>query len=192
MYQISFMGEKRFCVNCNKDVEIEKVIPHEDYDEQILSCGHTGRRKNRSLPPENVSLGEKLEANVIKFRTLTEGPILVSDNSGTSIASGSIQGIVIGRDLNAGSITFNNNTYNCVINNSSDIDNINTSLAVNHINIQNIFSMVDSNNSYSTEEKEQIKGEVSQADKLVKSLGKVSDKALPYVQLLISLIHKSG
>jgi hypothetical protein len=43
------MGEKRFCVICDKDVEIDKVLPHEDYDEQILSCGHFGRRINRTI-----------------------------------------------------------------------------------------------------------------------------------------------
>ena len=64
------MGEKRFCVICDKDVEIDNVIPHEDYDEQILSCGHFGRRINRSMPPENKSIGEKLDANVIKYRVL--------------------------------------------------------------------------------------------------------------------------
>ena len=34
------MGEKKFCVICDKDVEIVKVIPHGNYDEQILSCDH--------------------------------------------------------------------------------------------------------------------------------------------------------
>jgi hypothetical protein len=32
------MGEKTFCVICDKDVEIVKVITHGHYDEQILSC----------------------------------------------------------------------------------------------------------------------------------------------------------
>ena len=72
------MAEKRFCVICDKDVEIDKVIPHEDYDEQILSCGHFARRINVSIPPEKVSIGGNLDANVIKYRSLVEGPLLVS------------------------------------------------------------------------------------------------------------------
>jgi hypothetical protein len=42
------MGEKKFCVICDNDVEIVKVIPHANYDEQILSCDHIGRRLNLS------------------------------------------------------------------------------------------------------------------------------------------------
>ena len=42
------MGEKKFCVICDKDVEIVKVITHGNYDEQILSCDHIGRKLNLS------------------------------------------------------------------------------------------------------------------------------------------------
>ena len=42
------MGEEKFCVNCDKDVEIVKVITHGNYEEQILSCGHIGGRLNLS------------------------------------------------------------------------------------------------------------------------------------------------
>ena len=34
------MGEKTFCVICDKDVEIRKIITHGNYEEQILSCDH--------------------------------------------------------------------------------------------------------------------------------------------------------
>jgi hypothetical protein len=42
------MGEKKFCVMCNKEVEIVKVIRHGNYEEQILSCDHIGGRLNLS------------------------------------------------------------------------------------------------------------------------------------------------
>ena len=42
------MGEKTFCVICDKDVEIRKIITHGNYDEQILSCDHIGRKLNLS------------------------------------------------------------------------------------------------------------------------------------------------
>ena len=38
------MAEKTFCVICDRDAEIVKVIPHGDYEEQILSCQHFARR----------------------------------------------------------------------------------------------------------------------------------------------------
>ena len=42
------MREKTFCVICDKDVEIRKIITHGNYDEQILSCDHIGRKLNLS------------------------------------------------------------------------------------------------------------------------------------------------
>ena len=42
------MGEKKFCIICDKDVEIVKVITHGNYNEQILSCDHIGRKLNLS------------------------------------------------------------------------------------------------------------------------------------------------
>ena len=56
---MSLMGGRKFCVICDKDVEIVKVITHGNYEEQILSCDHIGGRINLSLSPE--SIGEKLE-----------------------------------------------------------------------------------------------------------------------------------
>jgi hypothetical protein len=38
------MGEKTFCVICDKDVEIVKVVRHGHYDEQMPSCDHIGRK----------------------------------------------------------------------------------------------------------------------------------------------------
>lgn len=31
--------EKARCITCNKIVEVVNLIPHEDYDDQIFSCG---------------------------------------------------------------------------------------------------------------------------------------------------------
>ena len=94
----------------------------------------------------------KLKLNIIKFRTLTEGPILVSDASGTSVTSGSFQGSLVNGNI-IGTVNFNN-TYRLEINNS---------IAIDHLNIQNVLSMVDMViTPISPEEKEQIKGEISQ------------------------------
>jgi hypothetical protein len=40
------MAEKTFCVICDTDVDIVKIIPHGAYDEQKLSCQHFARKLN--------------------------------------------------------------------------------------------------------------------------------------------------
>jgi hypothetical protein len=55
------MAQKRYCVTCNKYVDIVEVIAHEDYDEQKFSCSHTGRRINRVVE-ENISVTDELNA----------------------------------------------------------------------------------------------------------------------------------
>lgn len=177
------MAEGReICPKCKKPQDV-KLTPIDDITyEQEFSCGF--KNKLKVIPPiiEQVKVTDKVEANVIKFRTLTEGPILVSDASGTSVASGSFQGSLVNGNITAGTVNFNS-TYKLEINNSTTI---------NYLNIQNILSMVDSNSTYTAEEKDRIKGEISRADKTIKSLGKISDKALPYIQLVLSLVQKSG
>jgi hypothetical protein len=42
------MAEKTFCVICDKDVEIVRIIPHGACDEQKLTCQHFARRLNLS------------------------------------------------------------------------------------------------------------------------------------------------
>lgn len=182
---MDLIGTKRPCLLCDKEgnkiVEIIDVIPEGDDFRQKLSCGHTSKYVAREIK-EKIEIKDKLDLKVIKFRTLTEGPILVSDNSGTSVASGSFQGTVVNGNVTAGTINFNS-IYKLEINNST---------AINQLNIQNILSMVDSNNTYTKEEKDQIKEEVSKAEKILKSIGTVSDKAAPYVQLLLGLLQRSG
>ena len=43
------MAEKTFCVICDKDVEIVRIVPHGAFDEQILSCQYFARRLNLSF-----------------------------------------------------------------------------------------------------------------------------------------------
>lgn len=180
-HEDSLTEGREICPKCKIPQDV-KLTPIDDITyEQEFSCGFKHKLKVMPSIIEEVRVRDKVEANVIKFRTLTEGPILVSDASGTSVASGSFQGSLVNGNI-IGTVNFNS-TYRLEINNSTTID---------HLDIQNVLSMVDSNNSHSPEEKEQIKGEISQADKIIKSIGKVSDNALPYIQLLVSLIQKSG
>lgn len=78
-------GEKRTCTICNKDVEIVSETSHDDYDDQIMSCGHQSKRKPRASE-ESISLTEMVQSKVIEVRTIAqEGvPVLVSGPSGIS------------------------------------------------------------------------------------------------------------
>jgi len=73
------IGEKRSCTKCNKEVEIVGETVHDDYDDQILSCGHSSKRTKRTNN-ESISLTERVQSDVIKIRTINEGgvPVLVS------------------------------------------------------------------------------------------------------------------
>ena len=53
---MSVMDEKTFCVICEKDVDIVKVIIHGNYDKQILNCNHIGRKLNLSRMIEKGKL----------------------------------------------------------------------------------------------------------------------------------------
>ncbi len=52
------MANKRYCVTCNKYVDILEATPHDYYEEQKFGCGHTGRR-NR-LVEENITVTDEL------------------------------------------------------------------------------------------------------------------------------------
>ena len=177
---MSVMGEKRFCVICDKGVEINKVIPHEDYDEQILSCGHFGRRINVSMPPEKVSIGGYLDANVIKYRSLVEGPLLVSGASGTSVTSGTYEASFIKGNLINSNVTINKNNYNYEL-------NMNT--AINNLTIQNVLSIVDSNNTFTPEEKETAKDTLTKVTELIASTGSAAGKVALFLPLLAKLFQ---
>jgi hypothetical protein len=173
--------EKRHCPTCIKDVEILNVLPHEDYDEHILSCGHPEGRKNRSIQEEPISITGKLEGEVIKVKTLGSGPVVVSGASEISyLTSGSFQGTINnnGQIIN-GNYTINNYTYtNTTIESTTTFNNL-----------QDIFTEIDKSN-YLPEEKEQVKGALTKIDDVLRSLGGTLDKAAPFAQLLVSILQK--
>lgn len=58
------------------------LIPHEDYKEQVLSCGHRAKYIERAIQ-ESISISDKVTASkTIKIESLTNTPILVSGDSG--------------------------------------------------------------------------------------------------------------
>jgi hypothetical protein len=158
------MGEKRFCVTCNKDVEIDTVIPHEDYDEQILSCGHTGRRINRSIE-ETISISKKVaDSKTITIESIGNAPIKVSGDAGvqgygllTSLTINNLNGNLI---LDRNSIANLLSTYQ--IDSSSSVDNS------TNIDMHDIFIDINKSDN-SPEQKEMIREILNTINKDIKT-----------------------
>jgi Zn ribbon nucleic-acid-binding protein len=177
------MTERRECPKCKVYQDVIKLTRIDDITyEQEFSCGFKNKIKIMPTINENIAIGAKLEMSVKKFRTLTEGPILVSDDSGTSVTSGSIQGTVVNGNLTAGTVTINYNNYNQTIietNNNTEIN----------INLGNILSMVDNNNTYTPEEKAQIKNTLTKITDLISATGSTAAKVTPFIPLLANIFH---
>ena len=73
------MTEKSFCVICDKDVEIVKVVPRGHYDERILSCEHIGRKLN--LPLEERERETSQHSPYVAQSKTAEGEISISPSS---------------------------------------------------------------------------------------------------------------
>ena len=158
------MVEKRECPNCKKEVEIVELNPIQDepkgHFRQMLSCGHSFKFVDAHLS-ETISASDKLEDTVIKYKSL-EGPILVSGVSGTSVTSGSYEASFVKGELIDSNVTINQNNYNYEL-------NMNT--AINNLTIQNVLSIVDSNSTYTPQEKEIAKDTLTKVTELVASTG---------------------
>jgi hypothetical protein len=179
---MSFMVEKRECPNCKKEVEIVEQDPIQDepkgHFRQMLSCGHSFKFVDAHLS-ETISISDKVEANVIKYRSL-EGPILVSDDSVTSVTSGSYEASFVKGNLIDSNVTINQNNYNYEL-------NMNT--AINNLTIQNVLSIVDSNNTYTPEEKEIVKDTLTKVTELVSSTGSAAGKVALFLPLLAKVFQ---
>jgi Zn ribbon nucleic-acid-binding protein len=173
------MTERRECPKCKVYQDVIKLTRIDDITyEQEFSCGFKNKIKIMPTINENIAIGAKLEMSVKRFRTLTEGPILVSDDSGTSVTSGSFQGTVVNGNITAGTINFNN-TYKI---------ETNTQTAIN-INIGNILSIVDSNITYTAEEKAQVKDTLTKITDLISATGSTAAKVTPFIPLLANIFH---
>jgi hypothetical protein len=162
------MGEKRFCVVCNKDVEIDKVIPHEDYDVQILSCGHTGKRISRSIV-EAIS-----NSKTITIESLGATPIKVSGDAGIQVY-GTFSPLIINQ-LNGNFIVDRDSVNNLLTtyqtDNSSSVDNS------TNIDLHDIFIEIDRSDNPPAQ-KEMIKEILNTLNKDIKTK--------PFPQILTSL-----
>jgi hypothetical protein len=179
---MSFVAEKRECPNCKKEVEIIELDPIQDepkgHFRQMLSCGHSFKFVDAHLS-ETISISDKVEDNLIKYKSL-EGPILVSGVSGTSVTSGSYEASFVKGSLIDSNVTINQNNYNYEL-------NMNT--AINNLTIQNVLSIVDSNNTYTPEEKETAKDTLTKITELVASTGSAAGKVALFLPLLAKIFQ---
>lgn len=168
---------------CPKHKEYEDIIKLTQIDnityEQVFRCGFVNKIK--IMPPikETIPITDRLEAKVIKVRTIGDTPILVTDSNGTSLTSGSVQLTSIENSVTGGNIY-----YNPIFNIKID-SNTNTTMN----NIQNILSMVDNDNTYAVEEKAQIKDTLTKINDIIISTGSTASKLTPLISLLANIFH---
>ena len=78
------MNEKRLCPSCNQQVDIIGVDFHQAYEEQKLSCGHTGKKiiiPTINEPP--IVSGENLEAKIIRIEPISgQNFVMISGETG--------------------------------------------------------------------------------------------------------------
>ena len=146
---------------------------------QMLSCGHSFKFVDAQIR-QTIPLSVKLEALVIKYKSL-EGPIFVSGVSGTSVTSGSYEASFVKGDLIDSDVTINQNNYNYEL-------NMNT--GINNLTIQNVLSIVDSNNTYTPEEKEIVKDTLTKVTELVASTGSATGKVALFLPLLAKIFQE--
>jgi hypothetical protein len=129
---------------------------------------------------------DNLEGGVKKVQALTSGgiPVLVYPVPGGIPMLASISG------------------FQATLNSVGQIDHV-ENLTINYFpqtkitstttinNIHDILTQID-NSNYPQQEKDEIKEAVSQIDKAISSLGKIADKATPFIYLVTSLIEKLG
>ena len=56
------------CGTCNKDVEILEVKDHNEFEERILSCGHTSNKYIRNIIEPTIHISDKITATVSRFK----------------------------------------------------------------------------------------------------------------------------
>jgi hypothetical protein len=57
-----------YCGSCNKDVDILEVKHHTDFDERILSCGHTSNKSIKNINEPTIHISDKITATVSRLK----------------------------------------------------------------------------------------------------------------------------
>ncbi len=167
---------------CPKHKIYEDIIKLTQVDdityEQVFRCGFKNRIKKMPPIKETIRITDRVEAKVIRFRSLVEGPILVSDNSGTSVASGSYQGTLINGAVTDSIVSINYNIYN-----QPKFE------TKTNINLQNILSMVDNNKTIPEEEKPVIKDTLTKINDIIKSSGSTAASLAAYLPFIAKIFQ---
>ena len=56
----SFMVDVLHCGSCNMNVDIIEVKHHSDYEERILSCGHTSNKHITNIVESQINISDKI------------------------------------------------------------------------------------------------------------------------------------
>lgn len=62
------MDNVLYCGSCNKDVDILEVKHHTDFDERILSCGHTSNKSIENINEPTIQISDKITATVSRLK----------------------------------------------------------------------------------------------------------------------------
>ena len=63
-----FMVDFVHCGSCNMDVEVIEVKHHTDYEERILSCGHTSNKHITNIVDPPIHISDKITTTVSRFK----------------------------------------------------------------------------------------------------------------------------
>src|SRR5437868_8582104 len=64
----SFMESSFHCAICNENVDIIQANHHTDYEERILSCGHTSKRYIRDMTEPRINISDKITTTLERFK----------------------------------------------------------------------------------------------------------------------------
>jgi hypothetical protein len=82
------IGQKRICTTCNEEVEIINIISHDDYDEQVFSCGHRSKYVERKID-DTILINDILEkSKMIKIELISSAstvPVELSGDAGIKV-----------------------------------------------------------------------------------------------------------
>jgi hypothetical protein len=56
------------CGSCNIDVDVIEVKHHTDYEESILSCGHTSNKHITNIVEPPIHISDKVTATITRFK----------------------------------------------------------------------------------------------------------------------------
>jgi hypothetical protein len=64
----TFMVDFLHCGSCNMDVDVIEVKHHTDYEESILSCGHTSNKHITNIVEPPIHISDKVTATITRFK----------------------------------------------------------------------------------------------------------------------------